>query len=129
MGACFRDSLTNVLLPTIAKGTNVLCERYTMSMRVYQGDAYSVTPISHRYEEILYPDLIILLDISPSVYEERIASREKDTMEDVSLEEINKRRTSYRHIARNTRNAVTIDASLPIDEVVEECYRLIKQYT
>ena len=66
------------------------------------------------------PDLWIVLDAPADVLQTR--------KQEVSFEESSRQRKAYERFARQCKNAVVIDASLPLDEVVSEALEAVVDY-
>lgn len=121
------EQVHKVIIPALQNGINVICERYTLSTRVYQGKNCFTCQIVNWIEQQLTPDMIILLDITPEVYLERMSTRETiDFTESLDLDVINKRRNQYRLQLRKFAGAVTVDATRPLTEVVSETIKCIE---
>jgi dTMP kinase len=74
------DHVSQVIEPALAQGTWVLCDRFTDSTRVYQGELGKVDPKLIRAMErvtigSLKPDLTIILDVPVAVGMERALKR------------------------------------------------------
>lgn len=125
-GAAIIDLVQSTIKPTLADGANVLCERYTMSSRVYQDGSHAMKKIVECLEEQIQPDLTIVYDITPEVYIERLEQRGvMNHMDTTDVNEINQRRKLYRKIYLCTPNCVVIDATQPFETVVEETLHAI----
>lgn len=116
------------IMPSLAQGKTVLCDRYTDSTRVYQGYAGDV-PLNdiERIKQAsiggFEPDLTFILDISPEEGLKRAAARSGggDTFEgkDVSFHE--KLRQGFLSIARNNPDrCVVIDAAQDEDAIAAQ---------
>lgn len=69
--ACRVELINKVILPTLEKGTTVICDRYIDSSVAYQGygrqlGADCVEKINYIAKEICYPDYTIFLNLSPN---------------------------------------------------------------
>lgn len=121
-----REHLLHVVLPALEQGKLVVSERSYISTLVYQDDESVVSlhydyidPILEEYD--LYPDLVVLLDIPAEVSLERTKQRGTDVIEDSQtvqyLEEI---RAKYRAVVREENSYAIIDATQPIEKVIED---------
>ncbi|MBN2184883.1 MAG: dTMP kinase [Candidatus Krumholzibacteriota bacterium] len=131
--------VAEVILPAVNNGRIVLCDRYMDATMAYQGwarglgedlvrdfNSFAVGPA--------LPDLTFLFDLSVSEGFRRgpdkressgIQSRDRLESEDIFFHE--KVREGYLRIAETEKKRVmTIDASLPLDSVVETIFRNIK---
>ncbi|MBR9844335.1 MAG: dTMP kinase [Rhodobacteraceae bacterium] len=78
--AARRDHLERTILPALARGQIVLCDRFADSTRMYQGlsrgDLRATVDQLHKLMIGREPDLTILIDMDPSVGLARAKSRE-----------------------------------------------------
>ncbi len=70
----------SLIIPTLAKGKMLLCDRYDLSSRIYQSvtapEPEAALPwLSVLNERVPRPDLTLVLDIDPEVAEQRRARR------------------------------------------------------
>lgn len=98
----------------LAKGINVICDRWTYSTLAYAGYTHSHRElILGMYEKILVPDVVVFLDVDPETSIKRINSRgeSKELYEDVAkLKTISDR---YRNdIVKELDNLVHIDIEM-----------------
>lgn len=131
-----RQHLVQDIVPEIKKGVNVICDRYIDSSLAYQGVARGigideVLSINMFAIDNKMPDLTILFDIEPEVGLKRIASNSSREVNRLDLEKLdfhNKVHKAYLELASRYKDRiVVIDASKPLDEVIEVCYKLVKE--
>ncbi len=76
------DHLERVILPALAQGHLVICDRFTDSTRVYQGmvagQGRSMVDTLSRALGIIEPDLTLVLDVTPEVGLARAMARGAD---------------------------------------------------
>lgn len=126
-GAAIIDLIHSTIKPALNDGVNVICERFTMSSRVYQAGSHAMSKIVECVEEQIRPDLTIVYDIPPEIYLERLAQRnEKDNIETTDIDEINQRRKMYRKLYIDAENCVAIDAAPPLMCVIAETVQAIE---
>ena len=125
--ACINDLVDTSLLPAINRGEWVVCERYTLSSRVYQTHSLLTNALTTSIDRRLSPDLTIVLDITPQVHQERAAQRETpaDALERVDLDCLNLRRKQYRLEVRRCDNTCLLDSTLPPEELLLSAVMLI----
>jgi len=114
-----------VILPALASGQAVLCDRFFDATTAYQGFSRGIE--AHRIEWLngfasggVSPDLTFLLDISPEDGFTRIRGRgaHPDRIESESFEFHRKVREGYLRLqARDPGRILRIDGSLPADDV------------
>ena len=117
----------------LAKGVDVICDRYYYSSLAYQGsetDFEWVRAMNLDCPEIRRPDLCIFLDLEPSVSLERIAASRTSTEiyeKKELLEKFRARFLSVFEMLKATDSVAIVDAARSIDEVAEDVYRAAKQ--
>lgn len=129
-----RQHLVEKVWPALAEGKIVICDRFLDSSLAYQGGARglgvdNVLNINLFATEGRYPDLTLLFDISPENGLARIAknaNREVNRLDLEKLEFHKKVRQTFIDLAkRYSDRYVIIDASLPLEVVVENAYKAI----
>ena len=114
--------LTEVRKPCLAEGRLILCDRYIDSSLVYQGVALGlgldlVISINEPAMAGLWPDLTILLDVSPEVaYERSILGRQDaDRIESRGLAYYRQVCAGYQSLAAKwPERFCVIDANRPL---------------
>lgn len=123
--AAINDLVDTHIRPNIETGVWVLCERFTLSTRVYQAASTMTTAILEVVEQKIKPDLTVIIDIPPEVCAKRCESSGKDDyFESASADTIATRRRLYRSYARNKRNVVIVDGTKSVDSIVNEIISL-----
>lgn len=132
--AARRQHLVEKVIPALAEGKIVLCDRFIDSSLAYQGVARGLG-IEEVYEINAFaiddhmPDATLFLKVDPEVGMARIASRqEKDRLDEEGekfhrlvaqgYEEVIKRYPQRIHI---------VDAQQCVEKVYEDTYRLVKE--
>jgi dTMP kinase len=115
------DHLRSTIVPALARGNWVVCDRYIDSTRAYQGALGNVDPrLIQALERLtvgdVVPDLTFILDIDPREGLARAVVRRggeaADRFEDEKLEFHVRLRDAYRKIAAdNPKRCVIVDAS------------------
>ena len=131
-----RQHLVEKVWPALKEGKIVLCDRYLDSSLAYQGGARglgidAVLNVNAFATEGTFPDLTLLFDIEPEQGLARIAANASREVNRLDLEKIDFHRgvraTFHQIAARYPERFVIIDASKPLDAVVNEAYRAIKE--
>ena len=131
-----RQHLVEKVWPALKAGKIVLCDRYLDSSLAYQGGARglgidNVLAVNSFATEGTFPDLTLLFDIEPELGLARIAANADREVNRLDLEKIDFHRgvraTFHEIAARYPERFVIIDASKPLDQVVEDAYAAIKQ--
>ncbi len=119
------DHLERVILPALAAGQWVLCDRFTDSTYAYQGggrgfDLERIARLETWVQGALRPDLTLILDVPPSVGLERARLRPGGTnrFEQEDLEFFTATRSAYLDRARACPERYrVVDATAPFDQV------------
>lgn len=129
-----RQHLVEKVWPAIKEGKIVLCDRYLDSSLAYQGGARGlgideVLNINLFATEGTFPDLTLLFDIEPELGLERIAKNASREVNRLDLERIEfhrgVRKTFLELAARYPERFVIIDASKPLNDVVNDAFEAI----
>jgi len=130
------DHVRSVILPALAQGTWVLCDRFFDSTRVYQSRVGHVAPaLVNAMTRVtigdLKPDLTIILDVPVEIGLKRAAARrgngapDRFESEDVKFHEA--LRDAYREIANaEPERCVVIDANADVDTVAGEVWTALR---
>ena len=131
-----RQHLVEKVWPALKAGKVVLCDRYLDSSLAYQGGARglgidNVLGVNMFATEGTFPDLTLLFDIEPELGLQRIAANASREVNRLDLEKIEfhrgVRKTFLSLAERYPERFVIIDASQPLDKVVEDAYQAIAQ--
>jgi dTMP kinase len=130
------DHVEQVIKPALAKGTTVLSDRYYDSSRVYQGVTGDVglemmTSLVNIACEDAWPDLTIILDLSPEEGLRRATERRGDEAPDryekEALEMQSARREAFLQIAKEEpERCVVINADNDEDAIADELWTVVK---
>jgi dTMP kinase len=118
----------NGILASLRQGNLVVCDRYTLSSRVYQGIECGDGLPEILNRDFPAPELLLFFDIDPKLALERLVKRgKKDVYETADFQ----RRARERYLAlldscraEGSRVAV-IDAAAPVDRVAEAVWQTI----
>ncbi|MBU4199393.1 MAG: dTMP kinase [Verrucomicrobia bacterium] len=128
-----------VILPALAKGIHVVCDRFADSTSAYQGygrgvDLDRILMINDLAVQGLMPDVTLLLDIPVAIGFERLqvrnadANAQKDRIEREALGFHERVRDGYLDLARRWPDRIRrIDTSGVFSEVNEELWRVVKR--
>ncbi|MGX6979728.1 dTMP kinase [Vagococcus elongatus] len=135
--AARRQHLIEKILPALEKNTFVLCDRFVDSSLAYQGagrkiGVEAVASINQFATEGLTPDLTLYLDVDPETGLNRIqkgrTQAELDRLDQESAVFHQRVQHEYLKLAEQfPERIVTINARKGLDQVVTECYQVIKQ--
>ncbi len=142
------DHLSATVRPALAKGTWVLCDRFSDSTRAYQGAASGVDrELLSRLERMVIgptrPDLTIILDLDPSIGLARAAERHgarkggkgaprdavaRDPFESKSRAFHDRLRKAFLEIAEaEPQRCAVVAADAPIDAIETEIWTHVKE--
>jgi dTMP kinase len=116
--------VATVVRPALAEGRDVVSDRYLGSSLAYQGHGRGlpvkeVADLSAWATDDLWPDLVILLDLSPEEAAARLGA-DRDRFESEHDAFHDKVTEGYRKLAKDDPDRwVVIDGSGPIEEVAE----------
>jgi len=120
-----RDHLHRRILPALAAGKVVLCDRFEDSSYAYQGGGRQealarIRQLSQWAGIDREPDLTFWLDLPPEQAVERIRARQPDRLEREDLDFFRRAREVFAARAKGApHRIVRIDASLPLATVQE----------
>lgn len=128
--ACINDLVDRVILPNLAGGKWVVCERYTTSSKVYQTHSLITNPLLNSIERRLQPDITFVLDITPQVYLNRQAARPEppDNLENVTEDILNNRRKQYRLRVRSDDKMFLLDATMSQDDLLASVIKHLQPF-
>ena len=117
--AARRDHLNEVIVPALARGDTVLCDRFTDASFAYQGagrglDLNVLSQLETWVQGTLQPDLTLWFDVAPDVAaRRRAAARQADRFEQQDLVFFARVREGYQaRFDRARHRFARIDASL-----------------
>lgn len=122
MVAARRDHLIHTILPALAVGRWVVCDRFVDSTLAYQGYGRGVALDAlrelHRFvcETVRHPDLTLILDLPPEIGLKR--ARDRNRFEQMGADFHRRLRDGFLTIARSAPDrCVVIDASGDVESV------------
>ena len=135
IAAARAQHVNEVLQPGLMAGNLILCDRYIDSSLVYQGIALGlglelVTDINDKIVGGLWPDLTVLLDVTPEVaYKRSIIGRQQaDRIESRGLAYYAQVCSGYRLLAQKWPERIRIvDANRPIDVVQQDILAIVNK--
>ena len=130
------DHVRSVILPALAQGTWVLCDRFYDSTRAYQSRVGHVAPaLVNAMTRVtigdLKPDLTIILDVPVEVGLKRAAARRgsgaADRFESEDIEFHQALREAYAEIAKaEPQRCVVIDANADVETVAARVWSALR---
>ena len=131
--AARRDHIERTILPALAQGKIVICDRFADSTRMYQGISRgNLRAFVDQLHHLLIPydpDITILIDMDPEIGLKRAKARatSEERFEDFGLDLQKRMRSGFLELARefDTRIAV-VDGNRDIPELAETIYQRVK---
>ena len=127
--------LNQFILPALAKGQWVVCDRFTDATYAYQGcgrdlGAEDVLILEKLVQRGRQPDLTIYLDLDVEIGLQRASKRgELDRFENENRDFFEKVRQGYLdRVAADPGRFVVIDASQPLEKVQEDIRQALKHW-
>ena len=127
-----REHITKVIKPALANGHMVISDRFADSTFVYQGIVKGLPlQLVERANDIAvqdaYPHLTIIFDLDPKIGLKRIqeSSRQKNRFDKENIEFHQKVREAFLDLKGRDKRYKVIDASKPINEVLEDVWKII----
>ena len=134
--AARRQHLVETVLPALATGKLVLCDRFVDSSLVYQGAGRKigiaeVAEMNKFATAGLEPDLTFYLEIEPELGLKRIKKNRQNEINRLDKEQLDFYHTvanAYQQLAQKyPKRIVNIDASHPLADVVADTYAVLQQ--
>lgn len=129
------EHLTQKILPALDQGIWVVCDRFADATYAYQGSGRGISwerirDLEGWFQEMLYPDLTLLLDLPVSLGLERARGRSPLDRFEIEHETFFQRvRTGYQEIAaREPERVKLVDASVSLPHVHRQLASIINYF-
>ena len=133
--AARRDHLERTILPALAAGKIVLCDRFADSTRLYQGlsrgDLRQAVDTLHTLMIGTEPNLTVLIDINPALGLRRAKSRHgtEERFEDFGEGLQARMRQGFLTLAEEQPHRIhVIDGDRSIDDVAQDIFNLVQSF-
>ena len=119
-----------VIRPSLARGVDVVCDRYYYSTAAYQGAAGkvgidTVLAVAEKVAKFQKADLVLLLDLDPGLARSRDGIR-NDRVENKGVEYQKKVRAGFLKLARKDKKRFkSLDASRPAEQVFADAMKAV----
>ena len=130
--AARRDHLERTIMPALARGVVVICDRFADSTRVYQGaargDLRGLVDDIHARVIGVEPDLTLILDMDPAVALARGLARQsgEDRFEEMGLAFQERLRAGFQALARDFPDrCALVDANQPPDTIAQDVSHIV----
>ena len=135
MFAARAEHLDKVILPALAAGKHVLCDRFTEATYAYQGggrgiNAQKIAELETWVQGELRPDLTIILDAPVETGRQRAGQRSApDRIEKEQNDFFERVRATYLGLADHYPDRIAVvDAGVDLDKVQNQIDHVLKQY-
>jgi len=132
MFAARREHLDKVILPALASGVWVLCDRFTDATFAYQGGGSGVPwsrveTLEHWVQGSVQPDLTVYFDVPPDIGRERSERvRAPDRFEKEEDAFFARVRAAYvQRVRESPTRMYRVDATLSIEEIRKQLEKLL----
>ena len=132
--AARRDHMEKIILPALAKGKIVVCDRFVDSTRMYQGlrreDLRTAVDTLTELMIERQPDLTILLDMDPHIGHARAKSRNtlEERFEDFGVGLQSKMREGFLQLAKEFPDRIrVVDGNQKIEALSDNIFELIEE--
>ena len=121
------DQVLSQIEPRLARGEDVILDRYILSSLAYQGTSVSHEFIRQANRFALKPDLTLFLYVPATVALERINSRGARLERYETAPQMQAVEREYSRLVGTLASVVSIDGTRPIAEVAELCHAALVQ--
>jgi dTMP kinase len=121
------DHLNSQIEPRLARGEDVILDRYTLSSLAYQGSTVSHEFINHANRFARRPDLTLFLYAPAPVALERVRTRGAKLERYETAHQLALIEREYSRLVGTLASVVSIDGTRPIAEVADLCYGALQQ--
>jgi dTMP kinase len=133
MLAARAQHVAEVVAPALARGADVVCDRFSGSTLAYQGYGRGL-PVAELQElndwatGCLAPDLVVLLDLPLEVARRRLRSAPPDRIEAGGEQFLERAQAGFRQLAAaNPARWRLVDARGSVDEVADRVWRAVEE--
>ena len=135
MFAARAEHLHKVILPALAAGQHVLCDRFTEATYAYQGGGrgindQKIAELEAWVQGELRPDLTIILDAPVAIGRQRAGQRSApDRIEKERDDFFENVRQAYLGLADHYPGRIAVvDASVAVEQVQDQIYHVMKEH-
>lgn len=133
MYAARTQLVETVIQPALASGKWVVGDRHDLSSQAYQGGGRGLAELVETIGKAILgefePDLMIYLDLDPTVGLERAKGRGAlDRIEQQHIDFFHRTRARYLALTQNNPKAVVINAERPIEKVSRDIQQAVENF-
>jgi dTMP kinase len=121
------DHLGSQIEPRLARGEDVILDRYTLSSLAYQGASVSHDFIQAANRFARKPDLTLFLYVPVNVALDRVRQRGAKLERYETASQLQAIEREYNRLVGTLASVVSIDGTRPIQDVAEQCFAALQQ--
>lgn len=125
------DHLNHAILPALAKGYHVICDRYLLSSLAYQGRNFPLAWLKQINAEAIAPDLTIFIRVDPVITLQRIADKRFQVdlfeQENILREVLSNYNLLVNELGRKGQKIIEIDGNHALDDVSTEILSSVQE--
>jgi dTMP kinase len=121
------DQINSQIEPRLARGEDVILDRYVLSSLAYQGTTVSHDYIQQMNRYALKPDITLFLYVPANVALERVRSRGAKLERYETAPQMQLVEREYLRLVGTLASVVSVDGTRPIAEVAELCQAALVQ--
>ena len=121
------DHLTSQIDSRLARGEDVLLDRYILSSLAYQGASVSHDFIAAANRYARKPDLTLFLYVPATVALDRVRQRGAKLERYETAQQLAAIEREYMRLVGTLASVVSIDGTRPIADVSEQCFAAVQQ--
>jgi len=121
------DHLGSQIEPHLARGEDVILDRYTLSSLAYQGASVSHEFIQAANRYARKPDLTLFIYVPASVALERVRARAAKLERYETATQLQAIEREYSRLVGTLASVVSIDGTRPMAEVADLCFAALQQ--
>jgi dTMP kinase len=121
------DHLGAQIDPRLARGEDVILDRYTLSSLAYQGASVSHDFILQANRFARKPDLTLFLYVPAGIALERVRSRGAKLERYETAHQLQLIEREYSRLVGTLASVVSIDGTRPIADVADQCFTALQQ--
>jgi dTMP kinase len=130
------DHIARLIKPSLESGKWVVCDRFSASTLVYQGIARgvgvdTVNTLQNAIPGMVFPDLTIILDVTPEIGLTRVGTRAEDV--ETRYEKFDGKfhetlRTAFRELSESqNHNCVLVDGGREPEIVADKIWQIVQK--
>jgi dTMP kinase len=121
------DHLTSQIEPRLARGEDVILDRYILSSLAYQGATVSHEFIAAANRYARKPDLTLFLYVPANIALDRVRARGAKLERYETEKLLSAIEREYMRLVGTLASVVSVDGTRPIPDVSEQCFSAVQQ--